>query len=255
MFFESDEPSPVRVLVETTPSPFLLTVDHASNQIPRTLENLGLCTTERYRHIAWDIGIAGVAEQLAERLNATTVLQNYSRLVIDCNRQPNLPDAFPTISETTLIPGNLNLSDLDRQARRKAIFDPYHRTIAEQIHQRKERGQHTIYVALHSFTPIFKGKLRPMHVAVLYNRTPRFAKRLAELLRVEEGLTVAENAPYRVSDETDYGVPIHAEKGGLDYVLIEIRQDLLTTETERDAWAKRLARLLPTTAMKLQEDI
>lgn len=94
-----------------------------------------------------------------------------------------------------------------------------------------------------------------MHVAVLYNRTPRFAKRLAELLRVEEGLTVAENAPYRVSDETDYGVPIHAEKGGLDYVLIEIRQDLLTTETERDAWAKRLARLLPTTAMKLQEDI
>lgn len=254
MFLESDEPSPVRVLLETTSSPFLLTVDHASNQIPRTLENLGLCKTERYRHIAWDIGIAGVAERLSERLNATTVLQNYSRLVIDCNRQPNLPDAFPTISETTLIPGNLNLSDWDRQARRKAIFDPYHRTIAKQIHQRKERGQHTIYVALHSFTPIFKRRLRPMHVAILYNRKPRFAKRLAELLRVEEGLTVAENAPYRVSDETDYGVPVHAERGRLDYVLIEIRQDLLTTKTKQDAWAKRLARLLPT-AMKLQEDI
>ncbi len=255
MLLESDEPNPVRILLETTASPFLLTVDHASNQIPRALENLGLCKTERYRHIAWDIGIAGVAERLSERLNSTTVLQNYSRLVIDCNRQPNLPDAFPTISETTLIPGNLNLSDLDRQARRKAIFDPYHRTIVEQIHQRKESGLHTIYVALHSFTPIYKGMFRPMHVAVLYNRTPRFAKQLAELLRVEEGLTVAENAPYRVSDETDYGVPVHAERGGLDYVLIEIRQDLLTTETEQDVWAKRLARLLPMTAIKLQEDI
>jgi predicted N-formylglutamate amidohydrolase len=77
------------------------------------------------------------------------------------------------------------------------------------------------------------------------------SKALAALLQSEGGLTVAENQPYQVSDETDYGVPVHAEGGGLDYVEIEIRQDLITCDAGQAEWAARLARLLPLAVQQL----
>src|SRR5258706_306166 len=69
-------------------SPFLLTCDHYGRLIPRALGDLGLPAADMERHIAWDVGIAGVAEQLATALDAHLVAQSYSRLVIDCNRPP-----------------------------------------------------------------------------------------------------------------------------------------------------------------------
>lgn len=248
---DPDDPAPFRLLNETSPGPFLLTADHAGNRIPRGLGDLGVCAVERARHIAWDIGIAGVTERLAARLDATAILQSYSRLVIDCNRQPDRPDAFPEISEFTRVPGNVGLVPADRAARRAAIFDPYHQAIARLIAARRARRQPTVYVAMHSFTPVFKGMVRPMEVAVLYNRRPGLSQALAALLRAEGDLVVAENQPYQVTDATDYGVPVHAEAGGLDYVEIEIRQDLIDQEAGQAAWADRLARLLPKAAEAL----
>ena len=109
-----DEPSPVRVLREDGQSDFLLTADHAGRAIPRSLGQLGLRDSELERHIAWDIGIAGVTDRLSAALDATAVLQTYSRLVIDCNRDPGVPSSIPEISETTPIPGNLGLSPEQR---------------------------------------------------------------------------------------------------------------------------------------------
>jgi predicted N-formylglutamate amidohydrolase len=74
---------------------------------------------------------------------------------------------------------------------------------------------------------------------------------LAALLRGEAGLVVRENEPYRVTDETDYGVPVHAERGGLDYLEIEIRQDLIQHQSGQSEWIERLSRLLPMVADKL----
>ena len=95
-------------------------------------------------------------------------------------------------------------------------------------------------MALHSFTPVFKGVSRPWHVAVLFNRDPRLAHALADLLRAEGDLMVGENEPYRVSDLTDYTVPVHGERRGLPHVEIEIRQDLITDRRARangpNAW-------------------
>ncbi len=237
------EPPPFCVVNEAGASRFLLTADHAGCLIPRALGNLGLSAAERVRHIAWDIGIAGVTRGLAAALDATAVLQTYSRLVIDCNRDPGVPSAFPQVSEATPVPGNAGLSEADKVARQTAVFDPYHAEIARLLAARQGRG--TIYLAMHSFTPVYLGVAREVEIAVLYNRNPRASHLLAELLREETGLVVGENEPYQVSDETDYGVPVHAERGGLDYVEIEIRQDLIQDEAGQAAWAARLARLLP----------
>jgi predicted N-formylglutamate amidohydrolase len=80
---------------------------------------------------------------------------------------------------------------------------------------------------------------------VLYNRDPRFAHHLMALLNAEENLFVGANAPYIVSDVSDYTIPVHAERRGLHHVLIEIRQDLIAGENGQRNWAARLARLLP----------
>ena len=253
MLLAADESPPVQRLGADATSPFLLTADHAGRLIPRALGDLGLDEAERSRHIAWDIGIRAVTERLAKTLGATAILQAWSRLVIDCNRRPGVASSIPEISETTVIPGNLHLTDADREARRREVFAPYHDAIAAEIAARKSRGQPTLYIAMHSFTPVFKGTARPMHVAVLYNRAPRLSRALAALLRAEPGLVVAENEPYSVSDDTDYGVPVHAERGGLDYVEIEIRQDLITDAAGQGLWADRLARLLPQAAATLEQ--
>ena len=248
----ADEPAPVRVARADAASPFLLTADHAGNRIPRVLGDLGVSAAERARHIGWDIGIAGTTERLSHLLEAAAVFQAYSRLVIDCNRRPDVPSAFPEVSETTPIPGNAGLGQAEKDARRRAIFDPYHDAIAQLIARRRARARKTLYVAMHSFTPVFMGAARAVEVAVLFNRAPRLSHALANLLRAEGGLVVGENDPYRVTDETDYGVPVHAERGGLDYVEIEIRQDLIADAAGQADWAALLARLLPLAAAALE---
>ena len=249
----ADDPPPVRVLRPEGHSDFLLTGDHAGRAIPQRLGTLGLPEIERARHVAWDIGIAGVTERLSEALNAVAVLQAYSRLVIDCNRQPGLDTSIPTISELTPIPGNEGLSPAECEARRREIFDPYHERIARLIEARAAAGRRTVLVAMHSFTPVFKGVRRHIEIGVLYNRDARLPHVLLDLLRAEGDIAIGDNEPYAVGDLTDYTVPVHAERRGLAHVEIEIRQDLIADHAGQAAWATRLARLLPAADARLRE--
>lgn len=225
-------------------SAFVIVADHASNRIPRRLGTLGLPASELERHIAWDIGALGVARRVAAALDAPLVAQNYSRLVIDCNRDPVVADSIPQVSEWTQVPGNLGLSAAQSAARRAGIFDPYHERIRALLDARQAAGRPTILVAQHSMTASYKGKRRGMHAAILYNRDRRFAGLVLEMLRREPDLIVGDNEPYFVSDETDYTVPRHGEARGLPHVEIEIRQDLVGDERGQDEWAGRISRAL-----------
>src|SRR5579872_2011938 len=247
-----DEPSPVRILRPQGASDFLLAADHAGRLIPRALGTLGLDEVERSRHIAWDIGIAAVTEALAALLDAAAILQTYSRLVIDCNRAPGHPTSIPVISELTPIPGNENLADDDRAARRRAIFDPYHAALARLLDERKAADRRTVLVAMHSFTPLVKGVSRAVEIAVLYHHETRLSRLMLELLRAEGGLTVGANEPYAITDDSDYTAPVHGEGRGLEHVEIEIRQDLIADPAGQTAWAGRMARLLKEAARRLR---
>ena len=194
---DPDEPDPVNFDNEASGSVFFLTCDHAGRLIPRSLGRLGLPEAETFRHIAWDIGIGAVGQQLSRHLDATIIRQTYSRLVIDCNRDPTVPSSIPEISETTEIPGNCGITPADRAARISAIFRPYHDRIAAALDRRAAEGRASLLVALHSFTPVFKGVSRPWHGAVLFNRDRRFAHILAGLLRAERGLVIGEKRALR----------------------------------------------------------
>ncbi|MBV9248514.1 MAG: N-formylglutamate amidohydrolase, partial [Acetobacteraceae bacterium] len=187
---DPDEPDPVQVLRAEGSSDILLTADHAGRAIPRRLGRLGLSDQELDRHIAWDIGIAGVTRRLSDALDAAAVLQVYSRLVIDCNRDPAVLSSIPEISEATEIPGNVGITSAEREARKREIFEPYHARIRALLDGRAAKGRRTVLVAMHSFTPRFKGESRAMQVGVLFNRDARLANILLELLRAEPGVVV-----------------------------------------------------------------
>jgi predicted N-formylglutamate amidohydrolase len=240
----SEEVPPVREVNASGRSPFLLTCDHYGRLIPRVLGDLGLPAGERMRHIAWDIGIAGVAEALSGHLDAHLIAQRYSRLVIDCNRPPEVPSSIPRISDATAVPGNDGLAPDAMAARRRAIFQPYHRRIGEVIEKRLRDGVPTVLVSLHSFTPVYAGVARPWHIGTLYHRDTRLPPPLLRRLRAEPGLVVGDNEPYAVSDETDYTIPVHGEARGLMNSGLEIRQDLIADQAGQHQWAHRLARIL-----------
>jgi predicted N-formylglutamate amidohydrolase len=243
LLLDRAEVPPVREDNATGRSPFLLTCDHYGRLIPHSLGDLGLPLSELTRHIAWDIGIAGVAEALSKQLDAHLVAQRYSRLVIDCNRPPQAASSIPRISEATTIPGNEGLTSEEALARRRAIFDPYHRRITEVIDARLRADMPTVLVSLHSFTPVYAGIARPWHIGTLYHRDTRLPPLLLKWLRAAPDLVVGDNEPYAVSDATDYTIPVHGEARGLMNSGIEIRQDLIGDDAGQKEWADRLARI------------
>lgn len=236
------DPPPFTVLGEHGLSPYLLIADHAGQVVPAALDHLGLPQAELDRHIGWDIGIAGTTRALAALLDATAILQTYSRLVIDCNRPLEAPGSIAAVSDGTDIAANVAANAQQRAQRAAEIFQPYHDAIRARLDARAARGQPTILIAMHSFTPVFAGIVRPWHAGVLYHRDARLAHALKPLLEAE-GLTVGDNEPYAVSDATDYAIPVHGEARGLAHLELEIRQDLIAAPEGEQAWAQRLARL------------
>ena len=240
----ADEPHPVLDYNPSGRSPFFIACDHYGRLSPRDLGDLGVREADWQRHIAWDIGIAGVATRLADALDAHLVAQRYSRLVIDCNRPPHAASSIPVISEATHVLGNEALSAPARALRQRAIFAPYHARLAEALDHRQAAKQRTFLLALHSFTPVYHGIARPWHIGTLYQHDTRLPHRLLAALCKEPGLVVGDNEPYAVHEDTDYTIPVHGGRRGLVHTGIEIRQDLIADEAGQSAWAARLAGVL-----------
>lgn len=213
--------------------------------MPSRLGNLGLSEPDLSRHIAWDIGVAGLGERLSERLDAAFIAQRWSRLMIDCNRDPARPDSIPVISDSTAIPGNAELDASERRSRVAQVFDPYHAAIAAELDARAARGLPTIVVALHSFTPVMQAFVRPWRFGILHLGASAFSNAMLARLRAEpDAGEVGDNQPYAM-DNVDYTIPHHAIGRGLDYAEIEVRQDLLADAGGQDEIAALLARMLP----------
>ncbi len=239
------DPAPVRLLNPQSASPILLVCDHAGKAVPQALGDLGgVPAAELERHIGWDIGAAAVTAELSQRLDAPAVLSVYSRLVVDCNRRPDDPSSMPIISDGTAIPANAALSPHARQARLKALFHPYHQTIATRLQAIRESGRQPVMVSIHSFTPAMRGVARPWHVGVLWNQDGRIALPLLAALRAEGDIVVGDNEPYSARSGTDYTIIHHPEPDSIPSVMLEIRQDLIAEATGAAAWGARLARLL-----------
>jgi predicted N-formylglutamate amidohydrolase len=222
----------------------VLVCDHAGRATPRSLGRLGLPEAAFDQHIAWDIGALDLARSLSDILDAPLIHQAYSRLVIDCNRAPDHPDAILEVSDGWVIPGNKALTAAQRAARVKEIHTPYHEAIAAVLDARAAAGLSSLLICVHSFTPVMAGRARPWHVGILHGPHSPACDRLLALLRRETGLVVGDNEPYAM-DGTDYTAPTHAWARGADVVEIEVRQDLIADDAGVGAMAEMFGRLLP----------
>jgi predicted N-formylglutamate amidohydrolase len=247
-----DDPPVFQIENDGGTSACLITCDHAGRAIPRKLAGLGLTADELATHVAWDLGVAALGRQLAARLDAFAILHNYSRLVVDANRPPGAHDSIATLSERTRIAANEGLSPADVRRRREEVFEPYHRRIRDELVRRRAHTCPTVLVSLHSFTPVYLGEARPWHAGVLYGRDARLARMVLDALRRDAALVVGDNAPYALCDASDYTVLVHGEQRGIPHVELEIRQDLLASESDVQRWAERLAGVLEETVPHLQ---
>ena len=237
------DPPAVEVINPSGASPFLLIGDHAGNLVPQILGTLGLESSELERHIAWDIGIDALGRALSARLDAPFIAQRYSRLVIDCNRDPLSPEANPQESDGTVIPANHAMDPAQWQLRVAAIHNPYQHAIHEELVRRATQHINTTLISLHSFTPALNGAARPWHVGVLHaGHNDRFARRLLDRLQQNDGLIVGDNEPYRM-DSTDHTVPRHAFPK-LPYAELEVAQAMLGTPGEIEGFADLLTTAL-----------
>ena len=216
------EQSPVLVTNARGPSPFVIVCDHASNRIPAKYGDLGLSMTERVSHIAWDPGALALSRQLAATLQAPLVFGQVSRLLYDCNRPPEAPDAIPAKSEIYEIPGNAGLSDEARAERVSRIYDPFCAAMDKAL----QDVQPAMVVTVHSFTPVYFGAQRDVEIGILHDEDTRLADALLEEL---EGAPhkVERNQPYGPQDGVTHSLKRHAMSRGIANVMLEIRNDLL----------------------------
>lgn len=223
-------------------SRWLITCDHASNAVPVCVGggSLGLPDADMNRHIAYDIGAAGVTRAMADALEAPAVLSNFSRMVIDPNRGLDDPTLLMKLYDGSVIPTNRHADHVEKARRVDAFYAPYHAAYADLAAQQDD----TVIVAVHSFTPQLNGRdPRPWHIGVLYASDRRLSDPLLEILYGEDDLCVGDNEPY-VGHLPGDAVDRHALQNGRANVLIEVRNDLIETETQQIEWGRRLAPFL-----------
>jgi predicted N-formylglutamate amidohydrolase len=233
---------PFRILGKDRPARWLVTCDHASNRVPPEVAggDLGIAAEDMARHIAWDVGAAGLATALGERLDAPVILSTFSRLVIDPNRGEDDPTLLMKLYDGTVIPANARADAAEVERRLNLFYRPYHRALAELAAR-----PGTVILAVHSFTPCLKGRPpRPWHVGVLHShRDERLSRALLARLRAEPDLCIGDNEPYSGHLPGD-SIDRHALTPGRHNTLIELRNDLIATPPAQAAWAARLAPIL-----------
>ena len=227
------------------PGRWLVSCDHASNAVPDWLGgDLGIAAEDMARHIAWDVGAAGLSRARALALDSPAILTGFSRLVIDPNRGEDDPTLLMRLYDGTIIPANRHADAAELERRLDRLYRPYHAAYADLAARHPDR----VICAVHSFTPCLRGRPpRPWHVGVLYSHLDeRLALPLIARLRAERDLCVGDNEPYSGHLPGD-AIDRHALTPGRPNVLIEVRNDLIATPEAQTAWAARLAPILRAT--------
>lgn len=221
---------------------FVLVCEHASKFIPADMDQLGLAEDLLCSHIAWDPGALAVAQEMAIRLDSPLVAQRVSRLVYDCNRDRNAPDAIPQSSENNPIPGNQRLSKAERRARQDRYYQPFHDALGGCIDQRLAAGTRPAILTIHSFTPVYLGVNRPFDLGILHDEDSRFADAFLDL--DSHGLAVRRNEPYGPQDGVTHTLRAHGLARGLPNIMIEIRNTLIADAQTQQDMAVRLSALV-----------
>ncbi len=244
---------PFEILEGDRSSGLVLLADHAMRELPGEYGRLGLPDSEFDRHIAYDIGVEWLTRRTAELTGAPAIMATYSRLLVDPNRGADDPTLIRQVYDGTIIPGNYPLSDDERARRLRDFYEPYHDAVSALIASvARDSGKVPLVISLHSFTPRLAGTVRPWHVGLLWDADDRAMRPIFEALAADPDLVIGDNEPYDGALPGDT-MNKHCTVNGIPHVLIEVRQDLVTTQDGAHGWAERLAPILD--AVNARDDI
>ncbi|SDL35216.1 Predicted N-formylglutamate amidohydrolase [Aliiruegeria lutimaris] len=230
----------------------VLACEHASNFIPTALGSLGLDEDALVSHAAWDIGALDVARHMMTALDAPLVASRVSRLVYDCNRPPEAPDAITEKSERFDIPGNRALTAEARDVRVREVYRPFQQAMANTL---AARTGPVLLVTIHSFTPVYMGKTRQVELGLLHDADDRVANLMLQIASDHTSMRVEMNQPYSAADGVTHTLREHAVPAGIPNVMIEIRSDFIDTPEGVERVAGELVAMLfaAMKKMKLQD--
>jgi predicted N-formylglutamate amidohydrolase len=237
--------SPVETVAGRLDAGVLVVCDHARNAFPAAYGTLGLPPAALERHIAYDIGARDASLELATRLAAPLVMSTFSRLLIDPNRGEDDPTLVMRYSDGAIVPGNARADASEIARRVERYWRPYRDAVEATTRAMLATATPPALVSIHTFTPVWRGTPRPWKIGLLYDRDDRLARKLLAALSADGLLAqeIGDNEPYGgglVGDTID----AVATSRGLPNVLIEVRQDLVSTPQTAREWGARLARLL-----------
>ena len=246
------EPGAFQILNPLAEDPILLVCDHASCRFPKSLGDMGLDPFARRCHLAVDIGAGPLTEKLGASLGVTAVLAQYSRLVMDCNRQLMDPSAHLEFGDGIFVPGNHNLHQAEKDLRASTLYWPYHDAVDQQIQRLVKLGPPPAFIAIHSFTPVMNGEARPWQMGVLWDTDTRLRDIFLADFRAA-GYLVGDNEPYSGKAPQDFTIDHHAEEIGLPHIGIEIRQDLIDDNEGVETIAELMHTIIESIPIRLQK--
>lgn len=243
----ANDPPPLTILNANSPQVPVLCCDHASNRLPAALRTWDLSAQDRQRHIAWDPGAAALTEALSAALDLVAVFSGYSRLMVDPNRYPDDPSAFPATSDGTVVPGNATLSAAEKAARWESMAEPYHEALAAILADRDTTGHLAPLIAIHTFNPTLAGEVRRTEIGIIHPVPPPPGWPLgAEVLRwlqtMPGELVIGDNDPYPMDGPKGLTLYRHGVDQGRPCVGIEVRNDLVATPEGLTAMTQVLGR-------------
>ncbi len=201
-------------------APVFLTCEHASERLPSGYHLNGRDSRLVGTHWAFDLGARALTCELADALSAAAVLANFSRLLIDPNREVTHPDLFRSVAEGEPILLNQQLGAHDRKHRIETYYTPYHAAVDETL----AYVSAPTLLSIHTFTPNYEGQLRQVELGVLFDRDEDPAESLLSSLR-QHYPHVAANEPWSGKQGLIYSAESHAHRHGRIALELEVRQD------------------------------
>ena len=205
----------------------IVTCEHGGNRVPRRWQPLFRGRARLLSsHRGWDPG----ALELARRFGGRLFFSTTTRLLCDLNRSLHHRALFSEVTRP-----------LPREERERILARHWH-PYREQVAAAITAGRHAIHLAVHTFTPVMRGKVRQLDVGLLYDpaRAPErdLCRRWRDALKREmPGLRVRMNAPYRGTAD---GFPtfLRRQLPASRYVGIELEVSQRFPLREPAAWRK-----------------
>ncbi|WP_026461575.1 N-formylglutamate amidohydrolase [Adhaeribacter aquaticus] len=189
------------------PQSFILTCEHAGNNIPAAYEHLFYGQEEvLYSHKAIDFGALWLAKSMAKYNKLPFYFTSTSRLLVEANRSLDNEELFSQYTK--------NLPEPAKETILEQFYFPHRKQVESAIKSEITNGNQVIHLAVHTFTPAMDGKVRETDIGILFDPVRSFEQRIADIFKI--GL-LAQNSDLKVQYNSPYpgiadGLPTYLRK-------------------------------------------